>query len=178
MEEWNRDSVPWQSMDKEARIREILARYEVCMTTGRLLSIVLRFVRDATLQLVLPRIIQLVWCTPVLWCTGGTIVARTSVVRCWRGIAVFHSPVSDTILRAKASSFRPVTGDVCRLSYPRAVGIRASDSGWQKRDIGCYARTYVCIILVDDKSFDVVSVCCHLTRVTDKCERLCSRISG
>lgn len=175
---------------KKRGFARILARYEVCMPSRRLLSIVLRSARDVTLQLaVLIRApSKLVWCASVyLVYTGVTIVARATVARC--SFFFFSLPLSfsrtfsDTIpRRAKVLRlFRPVTGDECRLSYPWTVSIgrninKVIEGEWHGRGkyIGCCARTYLCILLIDDKSirrwFRLLS---YYVACNDKRARLC-----
>lgn len=95
----------------------------------------------------------------------------------------FSRTFSDTIpRRAKVLRlFRPVTGDECRLSYPWTVSIgrninKVIEGEWHGRGkyIGCCARTYLCILLIDDKSirrwFRLLS---YYVACNDKRARLC-----
>lgn len=163
---------------KKRGFARILARYEVCMPSRRLLSIVLRSARDVTLQLaVLIRApSKLVWCASVyLVYTGVTIVARATVARCsffffFSLPLSFSRTFSDTIpRRAKVLRlFRPVTGDECRLSYPWTVSIgrninKVIEGEWHGNILDvAHVRTYVYSWLMINP-FGVDSVCCRIT---------------
>lgn len=165
---------------KKRGFARILARYEVCMPSRRLLSIVLRSARDVTLQLaVLIRApSKLVWCASVyLVYTGVTIVARATVARC-SFFFFFPSPSrfhARSVIRFQGGRkyyvcFVPsrVMSAVCRILEPfPSVGISTKWSKESDTEEGnildvAHVRTYVYSWLMINP-FGVDSVCCRIT---------------
>lgn len=149
---------------KKRGFARILARYEVCMPSRRPLSIVLRSARDVTLRLAV--LIRAPSKTCLRLYRRYTIVARATVARC---SSFFSLSLCFPLVFTHRSQWYDFQGGrkyyvcfvpsrvmsaVCRILEPfPSVGIStkwSKESDTEEGDIfGCYARTYLCIILIN-----------------------------